>query len=267
LVLARERGWLLAWDDKDWIYLLNQAGDPQGQVHMPRPLTAVCCADDGSAFAVVGLQGEVWWLGPDLQTRWEQTLANRTVGAALDAFGQYLAVADARGRLYLFDRHGRRVFQVDSPRPLHHLAFVPAAPFLVGSSDYGLVACFDPAGRWVWRDGLVAHIGSLAVSGDGEKIVLACFTDGLQRYSLAGKKLSRLAVSEPYRLAVLTFDGRTTLMAGLGNRLQLLDADGAVLSSYVLENPPLAIAFSALGDKAFVALVHGGLVALDIVPS
>src|SRR5436853_547202 len=83
-------------------------------------------------------------------------------------------VADARGTLRLFDRHGRTLWKTDNPRPFQHLAFVPEAPLLLGSADYGLIACFDQAGACVWRDGLVAHIGSLAVSGDGSQIVLAC---------------------------------------------------------------------------------------------
>lgn len=176
LCLAREKGTVLAWDDKSGVYLLNRAGARQAQARPPGTVVAGCAADDGSAYAAVGSKGEVWWFAPDLSTRWERNLANRAVAAAVDPFGQYIAVADAKATLHVLDRQGRPVCRVPTHRSLHHLAFVPAAPLLLGSADYGLVACFDLAGQQVWRDGLVAHVGSLAVSGDGEQIILACFT-------------------------------------------------------------------------------------------
>src|SRR5262249_17911137 len=153
-----------------------------------------CCADDGSACAAVGGRGEVRWLTPDLMPRWERTLSHPALAAAMDPFGQYLAVAGARGGPHGFDRTGKQGARGESPRPLHLLAFVPAAPFVVGSADFGLVAGFDLTGRLAWRDGLVAHAGSLAVSGDGAEVVLACFSEGLQRYNHLGQNRGRLNV-------------------------------------------------------------------------
>lgn len=260
LCLAREKGWLLAWDDKNWLYLLNQAGEVQAQRQFPGALASACCAEDGSAYAAVGSRGEVLWLAPDLMPRWEVTVPQRALAAALDPFGQYLAVSDMRGSVHIFDRFGRPACQVESPRPLHHLAFVPTAPFLIGASDYGLVACLDLAGHWVWRDGLVAHIGSLTVSGDGNRILLACFTEGFLSYSLTGAKMGRLCVSWPCRLASLSFDGQLVLVAWLTKQLILLDGDGKNLCTHPLAQPLVALALGALGDTAYVALADGPVV-------
>jgi hypothetical protein len=266
LALAREKNCFLTWDDKDWIYLLNHNGKLQGQVRVPGRLVAAVCADDGSAYAAVGTQGEIWWLAPDFMTVWEQTMPQRTVAAALDSFGQYLAVSDTRGNVYLFDRQGRRIGEIQSPRPLHHLALSPAVPHLLGCSDFGLVACFDLAGKCLWRDGLVAHIGSMAATGVGEPIVLACYTEGLHRYSLAGKKLPRLPSEDPSRLVSSAFDGRFSLIAGLSSRLQLINAEGAPMGHFSLDKPPVAIALGALADAAVAALPDGTLIGLNIQP-
>jgi hypothetical protein len=264
LVQARERGWLLVWDAQHWIYLLNHWGKLQGQVQPHGHLTTACCADDGSAFAAAGSRGEIWWLARDLTISWEQGVGQRILAAAMDPFGQYLAVADAGSQLHLLDRRGQRRWQVAVPRPLHHLAFVPAAPFLIGSSDYGLVACLDFLGQWVWRDGLVAHIGALAVSGAGDQIVLACFTEGLHRYGLNGAKQERQAGPEPCRLAALAFDGQRTLVAGLSHRLHLLPVQGGAIGTYSCDQSPVAVALGALGDLAVVALADGTLIGLEI---
>jgi hypothetical protein len=264
LALAREPGWLLAWDDNGWLYLVNRGGGLQGRMRPAGMVTAACCADDGSACAAVGSRGEVWWLAPDLMARWERTVPQQAVSCALDPFGQLLAVADARGGLHLFDRRGQPVCQAQAPRPLIHLAFVPEEPFLVGGADFGLVACFNPAGRCVWRDGLVAHLGALAVSCDGRQIVVACYSDGLRRYNLAGEKHGRLALAEPCRLAALSYDGGRTLVAGMGNRLLLLDGEGQTLTDPPLDHPPIALALSALADTAFVALPDARLMAFEL---
>lgn len=264
LCLAREKGWLLAWDEKHWLYLLNQAGKLQGQRQFPTGISAACCADDGSALAAIGHQGEVWWLAPDLSTRWEQRLPARTVTAAIDSFGQYLAVSDVQGGLHLLDRLGRVFGTVQSPRPFQHLAFVPTKCYIVGSADFGLVAGLDFKGRWAWRDGLVVHVGALAVSGDGEQVALACFSEGLHRYAMTGQKLEPIRTREPCRLVSLTFDGSRMLVSGLSNQFLLLDGSGQVLRQFPLDAPPAALAIGALGQAAFVALPEGRIVALDL---
>jgi hypothetical protein len=264
LAPARETGALLAWDENSWLYLLNRKGARQAQVHGAAALTAACSADDGSAYAALGSRGEVWWLAPDLMPRWQRTVPFPPLAAALDPFGQYLAVSDARGHLHLFDRHGRARFRLQTPRPLYHLAFVPEAPRLVGCADFGLVACFDLSGRGVWRDGLVAHLGALAVSGDGARVVLACFTDGLRAYALDGRKLGGQTLPEPCRLVVLSYDGRVTLAGGLGSRLLLLDPGGHTLSDFVLDKPAVAVALAPLGESAAVALPDGRIIGFSI---
>lgn len=132
------------------------------------------------------------------------------------------------------------------------------------SADLGLVACLDIKGEWIWRDGLVANIGALSVNQDGSEIVLACFTEGLRRYSRLGKSQGRVPIAEPCRLAALTFDGRVALTADLTSRLHLIDLDGRVFATYVPDRPVASLALAPLGDLAYVALAGGGIVGLDI---
>jgi hypothetical protein len=267
VALARESGQVLAWDENHWLYLLNVRGERQAQARPVGALTAACLADDGSALAVAGGRGEVARLAPDLAPRWQSTLRHPAVAVALDPFGRRLAVSDARGGLFLFDRDGRQLWQAHQPRPLHHLAFVPEVPVLLGAADFGLVVCLDViSGRVVWRDGLPAHCGALAISGDGERGVLACFSDGLRRCTSAAGLKGHVTTREPCRLAALTFDGRRVLVAGRANRLLLLDMQGQVLGIHLLERPAVALTLAALGERAVVALTDGGVRALDLRP-
>ena len=77
----------------------------------------------------------------------------------------------------------------------------------------------------------------------------------------------RLQVAEPCRLADLSFDGRLVLVAGLSNRLLLCDRKGRTHDDYLLDKPVVALALSALGDGAVVALADGRVLRLDLRPA
>jgi hypothetical protein len=265
LALAREKGWCLIWDEEQYVYLFSRTGATQARTKTPDRIVAACAADDGLAFVVAGIKGELWWLAPDLAVRWQQALTHPALAVALDLFGQYLAVADSQGNLHYFDCQGRPLGHVLCPRPLHHLAFVSSAPQILGCADYGLVIGHDLAGRCLWREGLFAHVGSLAVSGDGEQVVLACFSAGLQRYTAAGTNKGRLPLAEPCRLAAISFDGRYLLVAGLSNRTLLLDPTGRTLCDHAFDKAVVSFALGALGESAVVALVDGRVVGLEFL--
>jgi hypothetical protein len=262
LALARERGWLLVWDSQHGLHLFNRSGEPQARWQSAHALTAAACAEDGGSFAAVGAQGQVWMLAPDLSPRWERTLPQRGTAVALDPFGHYLAAADGRGGLTLYDHNGRSRWHAANARPLQHLAFIPERPVLAAAADFGLVACYGITGSVLWRDGPVAHTGSLAVNGDGTVIVLACFSDGLCCYSLEGPKRRGFPGAGPCRLAAASYDGDAFLTADLGNHLHLRDAVGAVRGEWPLDGAPVGVALSALGDEAYVALADGRILML-----
>jgi outer membrane protein assembly factor BamB len=256
LSLARERGWVLAWDAQDGLHLWDRAGRRQAHRPAPAALTAAACADDGGSVAACGGRGQVWLLAPDLTPRWERTVPQRAAAMAIAPLGENVAVADAGGTLHLFDGAGRTVWQASTPRPLRHLAFVPERPVLAGSADFGLVVCLDADGRCLWRDGLVAHVGSLAVSGDGA-IVLACFTEGLCCYAVDRPQPQRLPQAAPCHLAALSYAADTLLTAGPENEVCLRERDGAVRARFGAEGPVVALALGALGDFAALALTEG----------
>jgi hypothetical protein len=264
LALAREKGWLLAWDDHGWLYLFNRQGERQAQRKAGGQLAAACCADDGSAYAAVGGKGEVWWLTPDLSPRWEKKVPAPALAVAVDSLGQYLAVADAGSHLHVFDRHGRVVSQSQTARPLHHLHFVSQIPMLLGAADYGLVLGVHLNGQVLWRDGLVAYIGSLAASGDARQTVVACFSEGLRCYDGAGQSRGCLPVTEPCSLAALAFDGSELLAAPLNGGLLRLDLQTSAVSTFPLDKPAHALALHALGSELVVAPPGGPLTALDL---
>jgi WD40 repeat protein len=275
LSLARERETVLAWDGQDGLFLFNHAGVIQAQRPSPAPIAAACCAEDGSAYAIAcggtgvspaGGTPMVCWLAPDLAPRWQRPLPQRATALALEPLGRCLAVANAGGTLHVMDARGRTLWQATTLRPLHYLAFVPEKPVLVGAADFGLVVCFGESGECLWRDGLVAHVGSLAVSGDGSSVLLACFSDGLCRYRTAGPELQRIPLESACHLAALSYDGDCLLTADRQNRLCLRDNKGTIRDQLDLDGPAVAAALGALGDYAAVGLANGAVLWFDDRP-
>jgi hypothetical protein len=257
LSLAREKASLLCWDQTHYLYLLNRTGQRRAMRHLGADLASACVSDDGSACVAVSTSGNLLWLSPDLTVRWQVSVSATPLAVAVDPFGRYVAVADEHSKVHLFDRLGERVLTITCPRPVHHLAFVPEQPLLVACAEYGFVGAFDLSGRGIWRDGLVAHVGALAIIGEGSQVVLACFTEGLHRYGADGRRLDRLPLEETCRLVAVSFKGQHLLVGGMSKRLLLLDIAGKALDTHQLEQPAIAIALSPLADYAMVALADG----------
>lgn len=267
LVLAREGGRLLAWDDRQGLHLFDVAGQRLAQRQLPAGMVATCCAGDGQHFAALGAAGQVWMLDANLQPRWEQSVLPGGLAAALDSFGEHLAVADGQGGLHLFDGHGRRLWRVPCSRPLRHLAFAAEAAFVVGSANYGLVICCDSSGGCAWRDAPVAHTGSLSISGDGQVIVLANYSDGLCCYGVARPRPRVVGAARTIMLCDISYDGKMFLTADRDNRVQLLTEAGTALATEALAGQPVALALAPLADWAAVACADGTMQALAVQSS
>ncbi len=266
LSLARERDGLLVLDGQDGLFLFNHAGALQAQRPAPLPAAVIGSADDGSAYAIGGAEATVCWLAPDLSPRWRRPLPARATALALEPLGRRLAVADAGCTLHLLDSRGQTLWRATTPRPLVHLAFVPEKAIVVGAADFGLVLCFGAMGECLWRDGLVAHIGSLAVSGDGENLVLACFSDGLYRYGITSPRPQRMPLETTCHLAALSYTGDCLFTAGRDGRVCLRKRDGSLRDQISLDNPAMALALGALGDYAVVGLADGGIRRMETHP-
>lgn len=264
LSLARERETLLAWDGEQGLFLFDQAGTLQAQRPSPVPIAAAGCADDGNAYAVASRGTPmVCCLAPDLSPRWQRPLPQRATALAMEPLGRRLAVADAAGTLHVLDEGGRTLWQATTPRPLHHLAFVPEKPILVGTADFGLVLCFGASGECLWRDGLVAHVGALAVNGDGSSVLLACFSDGLYRYRITEPEQQCIPLESICSRVAASYDGDCLLTADHENRLYLRDRMGILRDQTQTEAPVVAIALGALGDYAVAGLADGTLLWFD----
>lgn len=264
LSLARETGTLLVRDQEQHLARFDRTGQIELRQRSPASLLAAVISDDGQTVAAVGKRGQVWLLTLDFVPIWERAVPRRPMALAVDIEGRRVAIGDESGELHVFDRSGRKVWHVSVARPLVHLAFVAESPALVGSAEYGLVSAFAHDGRCLWRDGLVAHVGSLAVTGDGSRVVLACFTEGLNCYGVTQSKRTQLARAAPSRLVAIDYRGQVLLTTGMANELALRGTEGDIRGVLLLPANPVSLALEALGREAVAILADDTIAGIQI---
>jgi hypothetical protein len=264
LNVVREGNYLFVWDDTNCLQLLNARGTMQARAKIPGDVVAAVAADSGTCYMAATKDGRLFQLGPDLGVRRSRQFRPGVLSLALDPHGTYLLFADADAGLGMTELDGRQCWFDRTPGALIHLAFMPVLPFMVGCSNLGLIACYNFAGNTVWQSGLVCHVGALAIRGADGACALACYSEGLQHYSFAGKNLGRRRLREPCRLVSVAFASELFLAAGLSNQVYLVNQSGVLLAQSRLEKPAAHIALSAAGDQGFAALFGGGLVSFQI---
>ncbi len=260
---ARESGRVFTWDDSDWLYSFSQAGTRDGQRKLS-DLTGIAAAENGLAAVAVSKKGDLWWMGPDLTTRWHRILESSPTACAIHSLGDYCVAADTKGRTFLFDSRGKQTATFTSPRPLQHLAFAVEKAAVIGCADYGFVAAFDQKGDVIWRDGPVSHVGSICVGYGDAAVALACFGEGLRRYSLSGNKLDERKVNDPCHLVAQSYDGSLYATSDASSKVCFLGRKGQLLHRHKCDRSVVSLALGALGDELLVVLSGGSVVKLAV---
>lgn len=264
LSFAREARLILAWDVSQRLTLWDRGGQRRASTSLVLAPVAAAISDDGQQIVAVGPGGEVHWLDRELNLQFDHKLPAAPLAVALESFGDYLAVSDRERRTHLFNRLGKSVATFVSPRPLHHLAFVPSKARLLGAADYGFIGCFDAQGRCLWRDAPLTHVGSLCCDGSGSTILLASFSDGVNRYDALGMQRGHLATPAPCRRAAVSFDGTLILTASESASLSLLNRQGLVLETLAIPQSATALVMGALGELGVFGLPTGDVTAVGI---
>lgn len=262
--VVREGNYLFVWDEYDCLQLLNARGALQARAKIPGQVVAAVAADSGNCYVAVTKDGRLFSLGPDLGVRHWRQFRGGILSLALDPHGNYLLFTDADCGLGMTEVDGRQCWLDRTPSPLVFLAFMPVLPFIVGCSNLGFCSCYSFKGHPVWQSSLVCHIGALAVRGADGACALACYSEGLQHYSFAGKNQGRWRLREPCRLVSVAFASELFLVASLSNQVYLVNQSGGLLAETSLQKPASHIALSVAGDQGFAALYGGGLVSFQI---
>lgn len=275
LALAREAGWTFAWDDADQLYRIDALGQFQSVSRAPGKIQAAAVSDDGSLVAILGEGSRLWLLDGDFELIHERAAIAEPLSIAIDPHGRYVAVGSKLNAVQFYTCHARLAGRFETRQPLSAIVFVPDRLFLLGLGSYGSIAGMamrarpngSLEGATVWNEALMSGVGRLATTGDGQMILVACYTLGIQRYDIEGRSEGAYHLGGSAGHAVPDFAGRNIAVSTIEGELAILSGAGNVKWRTTLNRPAIALETDALGRYLIYGQATGEIVRLDLQPS
>ncbi len=143
MVLAREAGTILAWDERGQLYLLDLLGNHRSVSRAPARILAGTISDNGACIALLGEGSRLWFLGADLDM-----IADRPAPPTPRTWPSTRTGATSRSAprlsmIQFYNRHGKQAGRLETRHAMAHLVFVPDRPFLLGAATYGMLVGID----------------------------------------------------------------------------------------------------------------------------
>lgn len=274
--LAREAGSVFAWDEADQLYRVDSRGQFQSVARAPGKILFGDVSDDGSLVALVGEGSRLWLLDGDFELIHERPVISDPLSVATDPYGRYIAVGSKMNVVQFYSRHAKLAGKFATRQPLSSLVFVPDRHFMIGIGAYGSIVgiALVPRGSngtldgaIVWNEALMSGVGRLSTTGDGQMILIACFTHGIQRFDIEGRAEGAYHLGGSAAQAVPDFAGRSIAVSTLEGELAILSGAGNVKWRTRLNRPAMALETDALGRYVVYGQATGEIVRLDLQSS
>jgi len=227
------------------------------------PLTAVAWSDSGNGGAVSIGDSKLCRLTNRLEVAWSVELPDVILALAVDPFGEYVAAGLANGSNYVFDSHKQRVSTFETVRPLSFLRFLVTEATILGAAEYGHLCCHQLTGEQIWNEKLWSNVGDMAVSGDGETILLAGFSHGIQLFDGEGANRGSFVVEGTPNHVSMSFARNRFVASTLERHLYWLDSDGEMVWATSLPEDVCQVHCDPLANWIVFGLASGRLIRLD----
>lgn len=263
LRLARETGELLAADEVGGLYHIDRAGQMTNVTHGPAPIRALAWSDTGSGgIALVGDE-KLYWFDRQLVFQGWLEHGDRVLAVALEAHGNYAAATLENCTTIVYDANRKSVRRFVSLQPLVAIQFLIDRPAIVGVAEYGLLCSHAFNGQQEWQQQLFANVGDLAITGDGQTILLACFSHGIQCHDAGGRQIGSYQVGGTVsRVSTSYLPGRIAA-ATIERHFYSIDADGQVEFQAELPDDVCRVICDPFARGAIVGLTSGRIMRLD----
>jgi len=264
LRLARESGDVIAADESGGLYCLDRRGKVTALTRTANQIRLVTIADTGGCAAAILNDDTLAWFNPHLQLQWTRELPDDVISLAMTPHGTHVIASLTSGQNVIFDADKRKVTSFESLRPLRFVRWLTNKPAFVAAADYGFFARYSWQGEPEWNERLWSTVGDLAVTGDGQSIVLASLAHGLQVYDDEGSALGSFVLEGTAHLVSTTYLQKRIAAATLERQVVFLDADGDVKWLVQAPDDVTRLQTSAWGDWLIIGFASGRIVRLDM---
>lgn len=263
LQLARETGELLAADEIGGLYLIDRTGRLASMTRGLSHLQALAWSDIGAGGAALVGEKRLHWFDRQLAFQWQLELPETAVALALDTHGQYAAISLDNGINLVYDANKKLLRRFQTIQPLIAMEFLVHEQALLGVAEYGLLCRHGFDGQQHWQEKLWANVGDMAVTGDGQTILLACFTHGIQCHNAEGAQVGSYQVGGTVCKVATSFVPRALAAATQEGHFYWLTPDGRITWQGILPEDVLRILCDPLGTGVVLGFQSGQIARLD----
>lgn len=257
--VARETGAVICLDEAGHLYRIDRSGALGSINRLRDELLEIAWADTGTlGAAIVGDRG-LMALSGDLKVLWSITLPDEILSIAVDSHGHYICATLADGGTLVFSSLKKKVCSFETIRPLAHVRFLTSEPVLMAAAEHGLLCCYTLGGEKLWDEQVLSNCGSLSISGDGTRLMMASFSHGIQVFDDVGESVGAYMIDGTVSMASTSFSGDKVAACTLERDCYWIDEDGEPLWMTALPEDAVDIGIDPLGDWLTIGLPETGV--------
>lgn len=258
IALARESGDVFCLDESGHIYRVDRDGSLGSVNRLRDELVEIAWSDNGQLGAAIVGDRVLLTLERDLKVRWKANLPDDILAVAVDPHGHYICASMADGGTLVFSGLKKKVAAFETIRPLTYLRFLATEPVIIASAEHGLLCCHTLGGERLWEEKVLSNCGSLSISGDSHRIMMASFTHGIQVFDDVGDTVGAYMIEGTASMAATSFNGDKVAAYTLERDCYWIDEDGEPLWTTKAPEDAVDLAIDPLGDWLVVALPEAG---------
>lgn len=263
LQLARETAEVLAADEAGGLYHIGRDGKLANLVHGPSPIRAAAWSDTGSGGVTLVGDEKLYWFDRRLRFQGSIEHSEPVMAVAIEAHGNYVAASLSSCTTAIYDPNHKSVRRFKSLQPLVALEFLVSRPALIGVAEYGLLCSFAFTGEEEWQQQLWANVGDLSATGDGQMILLACYSHGIQCHDSAGRQVGSYQLGGTVARVSTSFLRGRLAAATTERHFYYIDSDGQVLFQATLPDDARRVICDPFGQAVVLGLASGRILRLD----
>jgi len=262
LQYARESGETIAADTSGGLYRFDRNGELTSLSRGFHGLQLLAGDDVGRHRAAVVEEVRLLMFDAELNVVWTLELPEVVTALAVESHGEYVAVSLADGKNVVYDAYHQRMFHFETERPLRFLQFLATQPGLLGGSEYGLLGRWDFSGSDLWTANLRMNVGEMCCTGEGRRIFLAAFNEGIKLLGGSGERRGALLLEGTPNHISTSFVPNRIAATTLEGHLYWLDDEGDFVWGAELPEEAVAVRVHPLGNGLLCGLLSGRLVSL-----
>jgi len=185
-------GLYLVAKSRDLFYLFGENLKFLGKYKMKDWIEDICLSEEGEFIACATRDNYLYLLNNKGELLWKYRLLNRPRAVAIDASGQFVAVA-SKGFISFLDSQGRLVSKYETDEEIKSIALSDSGENIMGASQNWLYF-LSKDGELLWKKLIEDGVKAISLSGNGKYISLGSVRGNVYLLNQGGEILWKYGI-------------------------------------------------------------------------